>query len=194
MGEVSAVQGKASGATISAGTHLLPAGAKKLSLDAQPLSADELRRMDAYWRACNYCCVGMLYLQANPLLREPLKPEHIKNRLLSHWSSDPGQNFTWVHLNRLIKTRGNIHTSMLHRGSKAVGDAQRDHLNQEIEIKCTKQDGLVITRRGQTLIPVDSLYPHFFLIHRDPVLRTAGTERLQPESGVKIGIIDPNRF
>ena len=68
-----------------------------------PLTADELRRMDAYWRACNYCCVGMLYLQANPLLREPLKPEHIKNRLLGHWGSDPGQTFTWVHLNRVIK-------------------------------------------------------------------------------------------
>jgi xylulose-5-phosphate/fructose-6-phosphate phosphoketolase len=71
--------------------------------DAQPLSAEELRRMDAYWRACNYCCVGMLYLRANPLLREPLKAEHIKNRLLGHWGSDPGQTFTWVHLNRLIK-------------------------------------------------------------------------------------------
>ena len=66
-------------------------GAQTLSIDAQPLSADELRRMDAYWRACNYCCVGMLYLQANPLLREPLKAEHIKNRLLGHWGSDPGR-------------------------------------------------------------------------------------------------------
>ena len=96
MGEDSAVQGKASGAAISTGEH-------KLSVGEQPLSAEELRRMDAYWRACNYCCVGMLYLQANPLLREPLKVEHIKNRLLGHWGSDPGQNFTWVHLNRLIK-------------------------------------------------------------------------------------------
>ena len=69
----------------------------------QPLSADELRLIDAYWRACNYLCVGMLYLQKNPLLREPLKPEHIKNRLLGHWGSDPGQTFTWVHLNRLIR-------------------------------------------------------------------------------------------
>jgi xylulose-5-phosphate/fructose-6-phosphate phosphoketolase len=69
----------------------------------EPLAADELRLIDAYWRACNYCCVGMLYLRANPLLREPLKPEHIKNRLLGHWGSDPGQTFTWVHLNRLIK-------------------------------------------------------------------------------------------
>ena len=67
------------------------------------LSSDELRKIDAYWRACNYLCVGMLYLRANPLLRERLKPEHIKNRLLGHWGSDPGQTFTWVHLNRLIK-------------------------------------------------------------------------------------------
>ena len=68
-----------------------------------PLSDDEVRRIDAYWRACNYLCVGMIYLRANPLLREPLKAEHIKNRLLGHWGSDPGQTFTWVHLNRLIK-------------------------------------------------------------------------------------------
>jgi xylulose-5-phosphate/fructose-6-phosphate phosphoketolase len=67
------------------------------------LSADEQRKMDAYWRACNYLCVGMLYLLENPLLREPLKAEHIKNRLLGHWGSDPGQTFVWVHLNRLIK-------------------------------------------------------------------------------------------
>ena len=72
-------------------------------LNAQPLQADELRKIHAYWRACNYLCVGMLYLRENPLLREPLKPEHIKNRLLGHWGSDPGQSFTWVHLNRLIK-------------------------------------------------------------------------------------------
>jgi xylulose-5-phosphate/fructose-6-phosphate phosphoketolase len=76
---------------------------ESLDLEAASLSADEQRRMDAYWRACNYLCVGMLYLQANPLLREPLKPEQIKNRLLGHWGSDPGQSFTWVHLNRLIK-------------------------------------------------------------------------------------------
>ena len=69
----------------------------------QTLTADELRRMNAYWQACNYLSAGMLYLQKNPLLREPLKPEHIKNRLLGHWGSDPGQSFTWVHLNRLIK-------------------------------------------------------------------------------------------
>jgi xylulose-5-phosphate/fructose-6-phosphate phosphoketolase len=69
----------------------------------QTLGSDELRKIDAYWRAGNYCCAGMLYLLDNPLLREPLRPEHIKNRLLGHWGSDPGQTFLWVHLNRLIK-------------------------------------------------------------------------------------------
>jgi xylulose-5-phosphate/fructose-6-phosphate phosphoketolase len=68
-----------------------------------PLNAEELRKMDAYWRATLYLCVGMIYLRDNPLLKEPLKIEHVKNRLLGHWGSDPGQTFTWVHLNRLIK-------------------------------------------------------------------------------------------
>ena len=67
------------------------------------LSADELRKIDAYWRACNYLAAGMIYLLDNPLLREPLKPEHIKNRLLGHWGSSPGLSFTYVHLNRIIK-------------------------------------------------------------------------------------------
>ncbi len=55
------------------------------------LSADELRKMDAYWRACNYMCGGMIYLRDNALLRKPLKAEHCKNRLLGHWGSDPGR-------------------------------------------------------------------------------------------------------
>ena len=67
------------------------------------LGAEELRKMDAYWRACNYMCAGMIYLRDNPLLREALLPEHFKNRLLGHWGSDPGQTFTWVHLNRVIR-------------------------------------------------------------------------------------------
>jgi xylulose-5-phosphate/fructose-6-phosphate phosphoketolase len=72
-------------------------------LSKHSLSLEEMRTMNAYWRACNYLCVGMLYLVENPLLKEPLKAEHIKHRLLGHWGSDPGQTFTWVHLNRLIK-------------------------------------------------------------------------------------------
>lgn len=69
----------------------------------QTLTAEEMRKMDAYWRACNYLCAGMIYLRDNPLLREPLRPEHMKNRLLGHWGSDPGQTFAWVHLNRVIR-------------------------------------------------------------------------------------------
>src|SRR6516162_11372456 len=67
------------------------------------LSAEELRKIHAYWRASNYLAVGMIYLQDNPLLREPLKQEHIKSRLLGHWGSSPGLSFTYIHLNRLIK-------------------------------------------------------------------------------------------
>ena len=75
---------------------------KPRTTTADRLSADELAKMDAYWRACNYLAAGMIYLQANPLLREPLKPEHIKQRLLGHWGASPGLSFTYVHLNRLI--------------------------------------------------------------------------------------------
>jgi xylulose-5-phosphate/fructose-6-phosphate phosphoketolase len=74
------------------------------TMTAQPaLTPAELHHMNAYWRACNYLSVGMIYLRANPLLREPLQPAHIKNRLLGHWGSDPGQSFAWIHLNRLIR-------------------------------------------------------------------------------------------
>ncbi len=67
-----------------------------------PLPAEMLRRMDAYWRAANYLAVGQIYLYANPLLREPLQASHIKPRLLGHWGTTPGQNFIYVHLNRII--------------------------------------------------------------------------------------------
>jgi xylulose-5-phosphate/fructose-6-phosphate phosphoketolase len=69
----------------------------------QPFSQEEIDRMNRYWHACNYLAAGMIYLRSNPLLIEPLRPEHIKNRLLGHWGSDAGQSFIWVHLNRLIR-------------------------------------------------------------------------------------------
>ena len=72
---------------------------------APALGADELRRLDAYWRAANYLSVGQIYLLANPLLREPLRLEHVKPRLLGHWGTTPGLNFVYAHLNRLIRTR-----------------------------------------------------------------------------------------
>jgi len=68
-----------------------------------PLSPEELRKMDAYWRAANYLSVGQIYLYENPLLHQPLKLEHVKPRLLGHWGTTPGLNFIYVHLNRLIK-------------------------------------------------------------------------------------------
>src|SRR2546422_3368346 len=70
---------------------------------AGPLSPDELRRVHAYWRAANYLSVGQIYLYDNPLLKQPLRPEHVKPRLLGHWGTTPGQNFIYVHLNRIIR-------------------------------------------------------------------------------------------
>ena len=70
-----------------------------------PLSSELLRKMDAYWRAANYLSVGQIYLYDNPLLKEPLKLEHVKPRLLGHWGTTPGLNFIYVHLNRLIRAR-----------------------------------------------------------------------------------------
>jgi xylulose-5-phosphate/fructose-6-phosphate phosphoketolase len=70
-----------------------------------PLDADELARIDAWWRAANYLSVGQIYLMDNPLLREPLLPEHVKPRLLGHWGTTPGLNFLYAHLNRAITQR-----------------------------------------------------------------------------------------
>jgi xylulose-5-phosphate/fructose-6-phosphate phosphoketolase len=70
-----------------------------------PLAKDELARMNAWWRAANYLSVGQVYLLANPLLREPLRMEHVKPRLLGHWGTTPGLNFLYLHLNRIIKAR-----------------------------------------------------------------------------------------
>ncbi|SFY48155.1 phosphoketolase family protein [Streptomyces sp. F-1] len=72
---------------------------------AGPLTDDELRTLDAHWRAANYLAAGQIYLMANPLLTEPLRPEHIKPRLLGHWGTSPGLNLVYTHLNRVIKAR-----------------------------------------------------------------------------------------
>ncbi|WP_446728081.1 phosphoketolase family protein [Plantibacter sp. CFBP 8775] len=69
------------------------------------LEADSLASLDAWWRAANYLSVGQIYLLDNPLLREPLRPEHIKSRLLGHWGTTPGLNFVYAHLNRVIRLR-----------------------------------------------------------------------------------------
>src|SRR5438552_4920665 len=84
-------------------TPVATADSASLSVSNQPLSPEELRKMHAYWRAANYLSVGQIYLMDNPLLREPLRLEHVKPRLLGHWGTTPGQNFLYVHLNRVIK-------------------------------------------------------------------------------------------
>src|SRR5512135_1542406 len=78
-------------------TSLAPA------IAANPLSPDDLRLIDAYWRAANYLSVGQIYLLDNPLLRGPLLPEHVKPRLLGHWGTTPGLNLIYAHMNRVIR-------------------------------------------------------------------------------------------
>src|SRR4051812_44027057 len=78
-------------------------GAARSTVSGAPLTPELLRKTDAYWRACNYLSLGMIYLQDNALLKEPLQPEHIKNRLLGHWGASPGLSFAYIHMNRLIK-------------------------------------------------------------------------------------------
>ena len=70
---------------------------------AAHINDEMLNKMDAYWRAANYLAAGQLYLLDNPLLKEPLKPEHIKKKIVGHWGTVPGQNLIYVHLNRIIK-------------------------------------------------------------------------------------------
>jgi xylulose-5-phosphate/fructose-6-phosphate phosphoketolase len=78
-------------------------GKAKSTISGTPLSPEALARTDGFWRACNYLAAGMIYLRDNPLLHEPLKPEHIKKRLLGHWGSSPGLSFIYTHLNRVIR-------------------------------------------------------------------------------------------
>jgi xylulose-5-phosphate/fructose-6-phosphate phosphoketolase len=89
-------------ATPSVITSISAFGKARSTVGGNPLSAEEVRNIDKYFRASLYLCVGMIYLRGNPLLREPLKVEHTKIRLLGHWGSDPGMSFIYIHLNRLI--------------------------------------------------------------------------------------------
>jgi xylulose-5-phosphate/fructose-6-phosphate phosphoketolase len=86
-----------------AGASISAFGPARSTVSGSPLPPDLLRQMHEYWQACNYLALGMTYLRANPLLREPLQPDHVKHRLLGHWGASPGLAFVYVHLNRLIK-------------------------------------------------------------------------------------------
>ena len=88
----------------SAVNKLSSFGVARSTIEGAPLDEEEARKTHAFWRACNYLAVGMIYLQSNPLLREPLKPEQIKNRMLGHWGASPALSFIYTHLNRVIKS------------------------------------------------------------------------------------------
>lgn len=77
-------------------------GPARATISGAPLDAQEANTLNAFWRACDYLALGMIYLQDNPLLKEPLKPEHIKNRLLGHWGASPALSFVYTHMNRAI--------------------------------------------------------------------------------------------
>src|SRR5690242_10319934 len=100
-----------------------------------PLDAALMKQMDAYWRAANYLSVGKIYLLDNPLLRQPLKLEHIKPRLLGHWGTTPGLNFIYVHLNRIIK-RDDVNMIFLcgpgHGGPAAVANVYLEGTYSEV--------------------------------------------------------------
>ncbi len=91
------------GATMTEVTASHDQGGQDATSSEQPLSETEAQLIDAYWRAANYLSVGQIYLLDNPLLREPLKPEHVKPRLLGHWGTTPGLNFIYAHMNRVIR-------------------------------------------------------------------------------------------
>src|SRR4051794_4977955 len=87
------------------GGPTLPPTPRPLNVVGGPLDPDELRALDAWWRAANYLAVGQIYLTTNPLLREPLQREHVKPRLLGHFGTVPGLNLVWVHASRAIRSR-----------------------------------------------------------------------------------------
>ena len=131
-----------------------------------------LRKMDAYWRAANYLSVGQIYLLDNPLLREPLKLEHIKPRLLGHWGTTPGLNFVYVHLNRVIKEHDldMIYISGPgHGGPALVANTYLEGTYSEVYPNITQDE------RG-----MKRLFKQFSFPGRHPQPRRAGDARLDP--------------
>lgn len=121
---------------------------EQIAENKAPLGIEELAGMNAYWRACNYLSAAMIYLRANPLLREPLRPEHIKRRLLGHWGSDPGQSFVWVHLNRLIRKYdlNVIYISGPGHGAPAtLSNSYLEGHYSEIYPQCSQDEGGMLT-------------------------------------------------
>jgi xylulose-5-phosphate/fructose-6-phosphate phosphoketolase len=115
-------------------------------VDPRPLASNELRVLDAYWRAANYLSVGQIYLLDNPLLKEPLRPQHTKPRLLGHWGTTPGLNLIYAHMNRLIRAR-DLDAIMIvgpgHGGPAATANAYLEGTYTEFYPHVTQdEDGL----------------------------------------------------
>jgi xylulose-5-phosphate/fructose-6-phosphate phosphoketolase len=113
------------------------------ALTEHPLSSDQARLIDAYWRAANYVSVGQIYLLDNPLLREPLRPEHAKPRLLGHWGTTPGLNFVYAHMNRVIRNWGLDAVYVFgpgHGGPAAVANAYLEGTYTEVYPHMTRDE------------------------------------------------------
>ena len=145
-----------------------------------PLTEEELAGIDAYWRAANYLTVGQIYLLDNPLLREPLRPEHIKPRLLGHWGTSPGLNLLYAHLNRAIVRRRPEH-DLRHRARPRRPRARRQHLAGG---HLQRAVPVGESRRGRHAAPV----PAVLLPRRHPEPRGAGGAGLDPR-GRRAGLL-----
>src|SRR5512135_761736 len=117
-----------------------------IKIQSNPLSDDELRRIDAYWRAANYLSVGQIYLLDNPLLKEPLTPEHVKPRLLGHWGTTPGLNLVYAHMNR-VSRNWDLNAIYIigpgHGGTAIVANAYLEGTYSEVDSSISRdEDGL----------------------------------------------------
>ena len=137
-----------------------------------PLSQDTVARMNAWWRAANYLSVGQIYLLANPLLREPLRIEHVKPRLLGHWGTTPGLNFLYLHLNRIITERDLNLIFIAGPGHGAPGVVASTWLEGTYSETYPER---LARRRGHA-----SPVPPVLLPRRHPQPRGAGHARLDP--------------
>ncbi len=138
----------------------------------EPLTSSELEALDAWWRAANYLSVGQIYLMDNPLLAEPLRPEHVKPRLLGHWGTTPGQNMVYAHLNRVIKSQdlNMIYISGPgHGGPGVVASTYLEGTYTELYPRIT-QDAAGMAQLLQAVL----------LSRRHPLARGAGDTRFDP--------------
>ncbi len=150
----------------------MTATAESSTLTETPLAEEELRLIDAYWRAANYLSVGQIYLLDNPLLREPLRPEHVKPRLLGHCGTTPGLNLVYAHLNRAIRARdldAIFVTGPGHGGPAIVANAYLEGTYSELYPHIGAGRGGPAPALPPVLVP-----------RRHPEPRRAGDARLDP--------------